>query len=325
MARFITVAGPLIILWSSWLSTSAAAQQGDYKALTEAAVEEHSLGHYEEARALFAKAHAISPNARTLWGMGTAAFEGRQYVDAMQLFDSALRDTRKPLTETQRKQAEALRKRAEDYVVRVEVDLEPKTARLSVDGREVERTASGALLLDAGMHQVVASADGYEEWVRAIRWAAGTASLKIKMQAQHKLIATERPVTTAPRPSDATDVSAAPARAPTALGVLKWAALGTTVAAVGIAAAGFGLREQAAREWNDERRCAEPMEQSCPDVRKSEKKWRTMGVAGGATAGVFAVLTAVFFVLDRHKPAETPRTSALCAPDGLGAVCALRF
>src|SRR5262245_12054084 len=93
MSRLIAVASLLVALLGSWPPASAAAQQDDYKALTEAAVEEHSLGHYEEARALFAKAHAINPNARTLWGMGTAAFEARQYVDAMQLFDAALRDT----------------------------------------------------------------------------------------------------------------------------------------------------------------------------------------------------------------------------------------
>jgi len=114
MSRSIPGASLLVVLWSCWLCASAAAQPSDYKALTEAAVEEHSLGHYEEARALFAKAHAINPNARTLWGMGTAAFEARQYVDAMQLFQAALSDTRKPLTEAQSKQAESLRKRAED-------------------------------------------------------------------------------------------------------------------------------------------------------------------------------------------------------------------
>ncbi len=324
MPRITIVAGLFLALLSGWLPASAGAQQNDYKALTEAAVEEHSLGHYEEARALFAKAHAINPNARTFWGMGTAAFEARQYVDAMQLFEAALRDTRKPLTDAQRKQAEALRKRSEDYVVRVEVSLEPKSARLSVDGRDAERTSSGALLLDAGMHQLVASAEGYEEWVRAIRWEAGTASLEIKLQARSEA-GSERAAAGTSRPSDSAGTRSEPARGTSALGVLKWVALGSTIAAGGIAGAGIGLREQTAKKWNDEQRCPEPMKQTCPSLPAAEKKWRTMGIVGGATAGVFAVLTVVFFVMDRGKSDGPQQARTLCAPDGPGALCTVKF
>lgn len=325
MPRIITVAGLLLALSSGFLPASAGAQQNDYKALTDAAVEEHSLGHYEEARALFAKAHAINPNARTLWGMGTAAFEARQYVDAMQLFDAALRDERKPLTDAQRKQAEALRKRAEDYVVRVEVSLEPRSARLSVDGRDAERTSSGALLLDAGMHQLVASAEGYEEWVRAIRWEAGTASLEIKLQPRSAAGGEQASAGASPPTDSAGGARSEPARATSALGVLKWVALGTTLAAGGIAGAGIGLREQTAKEWNDERQCPRPMNQTCPSLPATEKKWRTMAIVGGATAGVFAALTVVFFVMDRGKADGTRQSRTMCAPDGPGALCTVRF
>lgn len=326
MPRIPPVAGLFIVLLSGWLPAPAGAQQNDYKALTEAAVEEHSLGHYEEARALFAKAHAINPNARTFWGMGTAAFEARQYVDAMQLFDAALRDTRKPLTDAQRKQAESLRKRSEDYVVRVEVSLEPKSARLSVDGREAERTSSGALLLDAGLHQLVASAEGYEEWVRAIRWEAGTASLEIKLQ-RRSPAGSERAAAAASTPAQSAGPgpSSEPTRATSALGVLKWVALGTTIAAGGIAGAGIALREQTAQKWNDEQRCPKPMKETCASLPAAETKWKTMGIVGGATAGVFAVLTVVFFVMDRGKPDGAQQARTLCAPDGPGALCTVRF
>src|SRR4051812_11159906 len=64
----------------------AVAQDADtpqYRGLLNEAVSEYDARRYEEARALFRRAHELSPNARTLRGIGMASFELREYVEAL--------------------------------------------------------------------------------------------------------------------------------------------------------------------------------------------------------------------------------------------------
>lgn len=316
----------LVLSCWSFLCSSACAQDDDYKGLTAAAVEEHSLGHYEEARALFAKAHAINPNARTLWGMGTAAFEARQYVDAIQLLDAALTDTRKPLTAAQRKQAESLRERSEDFIVRLHVTLRPNNASLSVDGHVVQPNSSGVVILDSGMHQIVAAADGYDDWVRGLRWSAGEASLAINLKRNGATTSqNDKPADDGTAQAEQTKDFAA--KSTGALGVLKWVALGSTVAAAAVAGVGFGKRQAAAHAYNDDVKCPEPKESTCSNIHASGQKWKTMGIVGSAAAGAFAVSTVVLFILDRKKHTNSEAPALACAPYGasVGLVCAARY
>jgi tetratricopeptide (TPR) repeat protein len=305
----------------------ARAQESDYKALTTAAVEEHSLGHYEEARALFAKAHALNPNARTLWGMGTAAFEARQYADAIRLLQQAMVDSRKPLTSSQRNQAEPLLKRAADFVVRVRFDVVPTDAQLSVDGTAVAADVDGIVMVDAGSHQVIASAPGYREVVRVVRWAAGDVALEIRLE--------PNPLPTAPQPALAeqtpappqTAASSAPLQGKRSFKVLKWVALGATAASLGVALAGYGLRQREAAKWNDDIKCPPDKDQSCPATKDAVQKWHTMGLASGVAAGAMAVLTLVFFVLDRRAAKDAAHSKLGCQPwaRSTGLSCTYRF
>lgn len=317
----------LIVLWGTWLSSVAFAQEADYKALTDAAVEEHSLGHFEEARALFAKAHALNPNARTLWGMGAAAFEARQYVDAIGLLEAALQDSRKPLTAAQKKQAESLLRRSQDFVTRLRVRIQPKSARLTVDGRGVERGQTEIIMLDPGTHHIAAYAEGHEEWERAMRWEAGHALLDIVLRPSGKGGQDEARMATSsqdPTPPDASGRAAQPAGP---LRTLKWVSLGSTIAALGVAGAGIGLRQRAVHAWNDDVKCPEPKSGSCSKIRATIAKWELMGIAAAATAGVFAALTTTFFLLDRPKAGKTSALTTTCAPFAAqaGVLCAFRY
>jgi hypothetical protein len=305
----------------------ARAQEGDYKALTAAAIEEHSLGHYEEARALFSKAHALNPNARTLWGMGTAAFEARQYVDAIRLLQQAMVDTRKPLTASQRKQTEALLERAADYVVRVRVDVVPGNAQLSVNGNAMAPDVDGILMLDAGSHQVIASAPGYADVERVVRWAAGDATLEIRLVPNPPPVAPE-PVRTEPAPAEPqTAAPGKPVEGTRALQVLKWVALGASIASVGVAVAGYSLREREAKKWNDDAQCPPDRDLSCPGTKDAVQKWQTMAIASGAAAGAMAVLSVVFFVLDRGPAKDAAQAKLGCQPwsPNPGLSCNYRF
>jgi tetratricopeptide (TPR) repeat protein len=318
----------LVVLLFS-LATSAAARADDdtnYKSLTAAAVEEHGLGHYEEARALFAKAHAIDPNARTLWGMGVAAFEARQYVDAIGLLEAALKEQRKPLTSAQRKQAESLLERSRDFVVRLPLHVEPRNAQVTIDGRVIQPDPDNPVLLDAGTHQIVISAPGYEELTRSMRWSAGDApawDVQLEPKQSGQVAQAEGAVSPAHAGAQTTPGRKGSSSAFTAL---KWASLGGTVAALGIMGAGIGLRESAAKEWNDDAKCPDDKNDSCPETKAAAKKWTTMAIAGGAATGVFATLAVVFFVLDRQPRGERALARAHCEPAfALGLTCQARF
>lgn len=313
------------------LAATGAARADDsneYKSLTAAAVEEHGLGHYEEARALFAKAHAIDPNARTLWGMGVAAFEGRQYVDAIELLEAALKDQRKPLTSAQHKQAQSLLERSRDFVVRLPLRVEPGNAQITIDGRVIQADPRTPVLLDSGTHQIVISAPGYEELTRSMRWSAGDApAWDVRLERRQRAQAVAADSGASPAFVGAQGAASAP-RSSSAFTALKWVSLGGTVAALGIMGAGLGLRESAAQDWNNDTRCPDDKDVSCPETKLAEQKWRTMAIAGGAAAGVFATLAIVFFVLDRQPRSDGPTARALarCEPAfALGVACRAQF
>jgi tetratricopeptide (TPR) repeat protein len=309
-------------------TSSALAQGNDYKALTNAAVEELSSGHYEEARALFARAHAINPSARTFWGMGVAAFEARQYVDAIQLLTQSRDDARKPLTAEQRKQTESLLERSQAFVVRVPIRVEPAAAKVTIDGREVERDKDGVALLDAGTHQVVVSAAGHQEVVRVARWEVGDAPLfEVHLEpkgASGPAAGSDSDAAHTQAPGPAPSSAAASERS--AFAVLKWVSLGATVAALGIMGTGLAMREKEASHYNDDTKCPPPdRDAECPDSREAVQRLKRTAIAGGASAGIFATLTVVSFLLDR-KPTRHAAARTQCGPafEG-GALCQVRF
>ncbi len=133
-----------------------------YRQAIDDAVREFTAGHWEEARALFKNAHERSPNARTLRGMGMAAYELRMYVQAMRELDASLKDPRKPLDPELRKQVQTLMNKAREFVGRVHLVLQPKEAKPLIDGEGFEREPDGSVLLDVGTHVVSATASGYK-------------------------------------------------------------------------------------------------------------------------------------------------------------------
>src|SRR5262245_5250782 len=87
------------LLWlMTWLLPAtlplafARADELDYRTTIEGAVEAYSQQRYDEALGLFLKAHALSPSARTLRGIGLASFETRRYVDSIRYLTGALQD-----------------------------------------------------------------------------------------------------------------------------------------------------------------------------------------------------------------------------------------
>jgi tetratricopeptide (TPR) repeat protein len=141
-------------------SRAEAQSQSSYNDLIRGALTEFEAHNYAEARALFERAHALQPSARTLRGLGVTAFELKRYVEAVHELEAALVDKRKPLTEAQRKEVPDLIARARHFVGTVKIEVTPDEASVVVDG---EAAADHDLMLDLGTHQVLVQAPGYRD------------------------------------------------------------------------------------------------------------------------------------------------------------------
>jgi hypothetical protein len=133
-------------------------ETSQYRAMLEEAVAEYDAHRYEEARALFRRAHEISPNARTLRGIGMASFELREYIEALRSLEASLVDQRRALTATQKTQVEALIERTRAFVGRFFLKLSPKETLVRVDGAPATIESDGSLLLSFGRHALTAEA-----------------------------------------------------------------------------------------------------------------------------------------------------------------------
>jgi hypothetical protein len=154
------------------------AAKDEYPKLAEEAVREFNAGNFAEARALFERAHALKPNARTLRGLGLCSFELRHYVQAISELESALHDTRNPLNKSQRREVSDVLGRAQRYVVRVEVELAPAEATLLLDGTPV---SGRELVLDLGDYTLIARAPGYQEASMKLQVEGGDAR-KVRLE-----------------------------------------------------------------------------------------------------------------------------------------------
>ena len=142
----------------------------DYRQRITQALEEFEAGRWAEARALFRRAHAIEPNARTLRGVAMTSFELREYAAAMRAIDAALGHAQRPLTQVQRAHVLDLRRRAEAFVAIYDLALTPAAARVMLDGVPAP---SGPVVVDLGEHVLRVVADGHRPWERRVRVAGG--------------------------------------------------------------------------------------------------------------------------------------------------------
>jgi PEGA domain len=151
---------------------SASEPQG-YRVLVDEGLREYQAGNFAEARALFGRAHALSPSARTLRGIAMAAFELHQYAECVAHIEAALASQTKPLTGPLRDEAEALRLRAGHFVDRVVLQVAPTTANISVDGQPLVGAPHEPVVLDIGEHDFDFSAEGFTPLRRTVRVRGG--------------------------------------------------------------------------------------------------------------------------------------------------------
>ena len=155
-------------------STAAAeSEPAGYRATVDEALREFAERNFEESRSLFARAHALYPNARTQRGLGFAEFELRNYGECIAQLEAALRSSVKPLEGELRSDTEQLLARARNFVARIFVELTPASGRLAVDGIIVPPGNGNQLVLQVGEHTLEAQALGFQSEKRHLRVVGG--------------------------------------------------------------------------------------------------------------------------------------------------------
>jgi hypothetical protein len=298
-----------------------AADEPAYRKAIEAGLAEFAALHFEEARSLFRRAHEISPNARTLRGIGMASFELRDYVSAVHNLSAALEDTRKPLSAEQREHTRDLLDRSRIFVDVYALTVSPKDSRVLIDGRAPEFEPDGTLMFGLGPHTVEVRAQGMTARSLTIDVRGGERKeLSIALERESAApsdtplaSATAAPVATAanPSPPQASNGHAA---------AWLWASGGAALVAVG---AGIYLYNRSAQLDS----CHNPESGSRCTNESTIKTWRDVALGTTIGAGAAALTMALIGILSwDSKPAASSTHSALaCVVSPLGIACGRSF
>jgi tetratricopeptide (TPR) repeat protein len=277
----------------------AGPEPAGYQDAIQMAVEEFSAGQWAEARALFQKAHGLMPNARTFRGLGMTNFELREYIDALGYLNAALNDTRKALTEEQKKQTQELIDRARLYVAQFQITLTPPEATVMLNRAPVD-VSSGWLFLKIGDYELTARAPGYDDLVMNLKVQGGenlTLPLVLQQTAQAAapvaVVPAAAPVVTPP-PATPTQ-PAPPAATASSSGPSAWAWV-TAGGALAFVGAGVALTIHSNNSY-------EKLEDLCSPVCSEQQKddsgvalADTLKVASFITAGALATTSVLLFV-----------------------------
>lgn len=317
-ARTAGSLGAALFALVATIAAPASAQEDDaYHRLVADAVSEFEARRFEEARALFRQAHELSPNARTLRGIGLASFEMRDYREAYRAIRAALGEERRPLTEEQRASATELLESTRRFLGVYEISVEPSSATVRVDGAPAALEADGHLLLSLGRHTVSATADGHRPAEVVLRVSGGE---------QEPLTLTLEPVGSEAAGAEQSSSGGAPAsgegqprdRSPPIEAIAVLIGGGVVSAAAVVVGLTWWLDRQLTLD-----------ECGTPSTCTNTEELRDFRDAAAGTTLSLATLGAaglvVGAVLLGTAGGEEPRASWRCAPSGLGLICAGRF
>jgi hypothetical protein len=170
---------------------SVANEDPAYRRLIDEALAEFDAGHFDEALTLFEQAYALRPSARVLRGVAKTLFELRAYLRSVATINAALGSDVDPLPESLRVELVELRARALRFVGRVVLTVQPRDARVVIDGRPRE-DASSDIVLEAGRHRVDVEAAGHHPAQRTFDVTGGeSVSLDIALTPARSTVVVE--------------------------------------------------------------------------------------------------------------------------------------
>jgi tetratricopeptide (TPR) repeat protein len=311
--------------------SSDPAIEAEYQQVISDALTEYERGSWEESAALFRRAHELLPSARTLRGLGLAAYEARRYPESIRFLTEALIDQRRPLTAKQREEIDATLERARLFVGYLHVQLEPSDATLSINGQEAQPSTDGTVITDIGWVDLEAKADGRETLNRRIRMNAGDHQ---ELQLRLAPLRPDGEMRVAGRAAGDYVAGPAPTRhdqpeADSPYETWKWVSGGFALAALGTGAAFLVVQKVEAPDYEAECVRTTTPASSCERRQKllGGTLW-TGSIVGFAVGAGLAALSVGLFVLDAQHgtSSDHARTTFGCTGQGeLGVSCAYRF
>jgi hypothetical protein len=186
---------------------SASSEPEGYREAIDRALEEMQLSNFAEAREQFARAHAISPNARTLRGLGITEFELRHYLVAAENLEQALATDVRPLEGKLRQETVALLERAQAYLGELRLAVTPRDMQIVMDGTNPIASVGRPIRVEVGDHMLEFRASGYVTERRQVTIRGGqTKALQVDLAPLATASAVEAPpaaVSGAPARDDA--------------------------------------------------------------------------------------------------------------------------
>jgi tetratricopeptide (TPR) repeat protein len=162
---------------------AAGQETSAYVEAVQIGLSEFEEKNFLEARAHFARAHAIYPNARTFRALGMVQFELKNYIESAHFLQEALNASERALDADKREKTEKLLSRALGYIGRLTLDIEPAT-RVVVDGKETSLSSGAELVLTVGEHALEFSAPGRMTDKRTLAVQGGEQeTLRVKLAA----------------------------------------------------------------------------------------------------------------------------------------------
>ncbi len=301
--------------------------EATYSKLVADAVTAFDAGRFRESRELLTRAHQLRPNARTLRGMGLAAFEEGRYSLAMLALDAALRETRQPMSAQQRVECEQLRAESDALTARYAVIGLPPDAELRVDGEEPVWDSAGQLLVDQGSHTLTLRHAGE---IRNLKLAArGGQRSEFALGPQAHTAPEE---VEAPPPIAATaELEPAPANEQAASGVpnvVAYVALATAAVTGGLAIWQWTERESEVDAWNSDDclRRRRTRRANCGAHEDAYQRAETWGwVAAGATIALSAGAVTLLLLNGSSEEQQPRAASPVCLPGPVGFACRVAF
>jgi tetratricopeptide (TPR) repeat protein len=300
----------------------ARADDAEYDGLIRNALSEYDAGRYEEAAALFGRAHAISPNARTHRGLGLSFYEARKYALAVRHLRAALQDQRRPLTADMKSSAQKVLRQAEGFVATVHVALDPSDATLEVDGHPAELEGN-ELLLDPGQHELIARAPDHAQERRIVEAISGsTSDLQLTLGSADEAAAQSPEMA----PPQAQPTSTPAPATSSGLGVGPYIVMGAGGALL-IGSLVTGLMANSLHSDLEKRCKPECMDD---DVASDKKKGKTLVtvtnvlLAGGLVTAAAGAAWLIIGSMNGGQESST-QVAAVCLGDGCAAAVTGRF
>jgi hypothetical protein len=298
-----------------------------FSKLVADAVTAFDAGRFRESRELLTRAHQLRPNARTLRGMGLAAFEEGRYSLAVLALDGALNETRQPMNAEQRAECEQLRAESDALTARYAVIGLPEGAELRIDGEEAVWDSAGYLLVDQGTHTLTLRHAGeLRNWKLAAR-GGQRSEFALRSQGQNEPEAVEAP----PPIAAQAELEPARLRERPATGIpntVAYVALATAAVTGGLAIWQWSERESEVDAWNSDD-CLRSRRTRRANCGAHEDAYQRAEVWGWVAAGATVALSAgavTLLLLNGASEEQQPRAALpVCLPGPVGFACRVAF